>query len=81
MPPPREEQVHFAEEAELTPENLVAVQQQVRQRVLPWFPCNGHLEQADAMDMAGWDHGGGFSLDASVRIEARDGAGQERLLH
>ena len=30
--------------------------------------------------MAGWDHGGGFSLDAAVRIEGRDRAGLERLL-
>ncbi|MBU0499598.1 MAG: transposase [Gammaproteobacteria bacterium] len=27
-----------------------------------------------------WDHGGGFSLDASVRIEAHDRQGLERLL-
>jgi hypothetical protein len=31
--------------------------------------------------MAGWHHGGGFSLDASVRIEGQDRAGLERLLH
>jgi hypothetical protein len=30
--------------------------------------------------MASWHHGGGFSLDASVRIEATDRAGLERLL-
>ena len=30
--------------------------------------------------MAGWHHGGGFSLDASVRIEGPDRAGLERLL-
>ena len=30
--------------------------------------------------MAGWGHGGGFSLDASVRIEGADRAGRERLL-
>jgi hypothetical protein len=30
--------------------------------------------------MAGWDHGGGFSLDAWVRIEGADRAGLERLL-
>ncbi len=30
--------------------------------------------------MAGWDHGGGFSLDASVRIGGPDRAGLERLL-
>jgi len=30
------------------------------------------LEPADAEAMANWDHDGGFSLDASVRIEAAD---------
>ena len=73
-------QVHFAEAAALTPEDLAAVQQQVRTRVLRWFARAGHLDPADARDMAGWHHGGGFSLDASVRIEGADRAGLERLL-
>jgi hypothetical protein len=73
-------QVHFAEAGALTPEDLAAVQQQVRRRVLRWFARAGHLDQADARDMAGWDHGGGFSLDASVRIEGHHRAGLERLL-
>ena len=30
--------------------------------------------------MLTWDHGGGFSLDASVRIEAQDRSGLERLI-
>jgi hypothetical protein len=30
--------------------------------------------------MLSWDHGGGFSLDASVRIEATDRDGLERLI-
>ena len=30
--------------------------------------------------MLAWDHGGGFSLDASVRIEAPDRAGLERVI-
>ena len=30
--------------------------------------------------MAGWEHGGGFSVDAAVRIEGNDRAGLERLL-
>jgi hypothetical protein len=30
--------------------------------------------------MGEWDHGGGFSLDASVRIEGDDREGLERLL-
>jgi hypothetical protein len=29
--------------------------------------------------MALWDHGGGFSVDTSVRIAAADRAGRERL--
>jgi len=74
-------QVHFAEAGVLTPQDLVAVQQQVRARVLRWFARAGHLDPADARDMTSWDHGGGFSLDASVRIEGHDRAGLERLLH
>ena len=30
--------------------------------------------------MRQWDHGGGFSLDAKVRIETRDRKGLEQLL-
>ena len=56
------------------------MQQQVRARVLRWFARAGHLEPTDAREMAGWDHGGGFSLDASVRIEGQDRPGLERLL-
>ena len=43
-------------------------------------PPRHTLDATDAPDMAGWEHGGGFSLDASVRIEALDRAGLERLL-
>jgi hypothetical protein len=73
-------QVHFTEAGALTPEDLAAVQQQVRARVLRWLARAGHLDRCDARDMAGWDHGGGFSLDASVRIEGPDRSGLERLL-
>jgi hypothetical protein len=38
------------------------------------------LDPHDARDMLAWDHGGGFSLDASVRIEATDREGLERLI-
>ena len=48
--------------------------------MLRWFARAGHLDPADARDMAGWHHGGGFSLDAAVRIEGTDRAGLERLL-
>ncbi len=40
----------------------------------------GVLEPENAEAMANWAHGGGFSLDASVRIEGADRPGRERLL-
>ena len=46
--------VHFAEARALTPEDLAAVQQQGRAHVLRWFARAGHLDPADARDMAGW---------------------------
>ena len=52
----------------------------VRQRVLRWFVRQGYLDKEDAKEMEQWNNGGGFSLDASVRIEADDRAGLERLL-
>jgi hypothetical protein len=44
-------QVQFAEPAGLTPDELAALQQQVRARVLRWFARAGHLDPADAHDM------------------------------
>jgi hypothetical protein len=41
---------------------------------------HGLLEPHEAEDMLGWEHGGGFSLDGSVRIEATDREGLERLI-
>lgn len=73
-------QVHFAEAAALTPEDLVAVQRQVRARGLRWVARAGTLDPLDARDMARWDHGERSSLDASVRIQGQDRAGLERLL-
>jgi hypothetical protein len=40
----------------------------------------GLIDKADANEMAKWEHGGGFSVDASVCIEGNDRAGLERLL-
>jgi hypothetical protein len=62
------------------PLGATPVQQQVRARVLRWFARADHLDHTDARDMAGWHHGGGFWLDAAVRIEGSDRAGLERLL-
>jgi len=48
--------------------------------ILHVFVRRGLIEKCDADEMAGWDHGGGFSVDAAVRIEGNDRAGLERLL-
>jgi hypothetical protein len=42
--------------------------------------AKGRLPSDDARAMAQWEHGGGFSVAASVRIEAAGRAGGERLL-
>ena len=64
----------------LGPEALAEIQAKVRVRLLRAAARRGLLEREDAQAMGTWDHGGGFSLDASVRIEADDRLGLERLL-
>jgi hypothetical protein len=59
---------------------LDEVQAKVRRRLLRALTRRGVLEPEDAETMASWEHGGGFSLDAGVRIEAADRQGLERLL-
>jgi len=49
---------------------LDEVHAKVRRRLLRALTRRGVLEPEDAETMANWAHGGGFSLDASVRIEA-----------
>jgi len=44
------------------------------------FVRRGLLPGNAARAMGQWAHGGGFSVDGSVRIEAADRAGRERLL-
>jgi Putative transposase/Transposase zinc-binding domain len=72
--------VAFHEASGLAAAAVATVQTQVRQRVLRAFVRRGLLEQRDSEEMGGWAHGGGFSLDAAVRIEGADLAGRERLL-
>ena len=55
------------------------IQANIRKRLLRAFVARGHLESHDAKDMAAYAHGGGFSVDAGVRIEATDRAGLEHL--
>ncbi|MFG1691364.1 transposase, partial [Gemmatimonadota bacterium] len=72
--------LRFHEATGLTRELLERLQHTIRSRVLRHFRRHGLLEPYDAEDMLTWDHGGGFSLDARVRIEATDRAGLERLI-
>jgi hypothetical protein len=64
----------------LSPADVTAVEGLVRRRVLRLFERAGSLDPEAAEDMRRWRHGGGFSLDASVAVEAHDRAGLERLL-
>jgi hypothetical protein len=52
----------------------------VRRRVLRSFVQRGLLPGDAARAMGPWAHGGGFSVAGSVRIEAADRTGRERLL-
>jgi hypothetical protein len=51
---------------------LNEVQAKVRRRSLRALTRRGVLKPEDAETMANWGHGGGLSLDASVRIEGAD---------
>ena len=62
------------------PQAFAAVQERVRRRLLRVFVRRGLLPADAARAMAQWAHGGGFSVDGWVRIEANDRAGRERLL-
>jgi hypothetical protein len=59
---------------------LAEIQAKVRRRLLRAAARRGLLEREDAEAMGAWAHGGGFSLDASVRVEADERPGLERLL-
>jgi hypothetical protein len=72
--------VRFFGVGPLDSEDAEAVQAQVRRRVLRAYQRRGLLERSEREEMERWEHGGGFSLDASVRIEGSDRRGLERLL-
>jgi hypothetical protein len=52
----------------------------VRRRILRAFVWRGLLEKDDRKEMQQWNHGRGFSLDATVRVAANDRHGLGRLL-
>jgi len=71
--------VRFQPAAELTPDTVAAITEQVRIRLLRWFARSGLIEPDDGREMLVWENRG-FCLDAAVRIAAGDRTGLERLL-
>jgi len=70
----------FHASSQLTPAHWLELQRGVQRRVLRYFRTHGLLDEADADGMLTWRGSGGFSINASVRIEGDDRAGVERLL-
>jgi hypothetical protein len=79
-PPSPNIHLRFHEATTLSPQLLEDLQHTVRKRVLRHCRRHGLLEPHEAEGMLSWEHGGGFSLDASVYIEATDRTGLERLI-
>ena len=73
-------EIAFHEAHGLTPDRIAQVESVVQKRVLRYFRRQGLLDEVDAAGMLTWQGSGGFSVDASVRIEAEDRAGIERLV-
>ena len=71
--------LHF-QETYLTAEQMMHLQRTIRQRIVRLFVRRGLLDKAEGQAMIACEHDGGFSLDTSVRIEAHDRQGLERLL-
>ena len=73
--------VRFHEMPALDAQQLTDIQRNIRRRrLLRALKRRGLLEPEVAEEMVAWDHSGGFSLDAGVRIEAEVRPGLERLL-
>lgn len=70
---------YFHPAVDLAAAGVGAVQRRIRHRVLRIAVRHGALTPDVAVDLAHWDHGGGFSLHAAVRIEAEDRDGLDRL--
>jgi Putative transposase len=73
---PDDGDARFHATSHLTAAHWLDLQRVVQRRVLRYFRTQGLLDEAGADGM----FSGGFSIDASVRIEGDDRAGVERLL-
>ena len=78
--PVPDQSVQFHHASQLTPAHWLELQHVIQHRVLRYFRTQGLLDEADANGMLNWQGSGGFSIDASVRIEGGDRPGIERLI-
>ena len=78
--PAQDREAFFHAASQLTPAHWLELQHVIQHRVLRYFRSQGLLDEADANGMLTWQGSGGFSVDASVRIEGDDRAGVERLI-
>lgn len=72
--------VRFHEASALEPRHWEDLQHTVQRRVLRYFRHHDLLDESTTTDMLTWQASGGFSIDASVRIEGHDRRGIERLV-
>ena len=73
-------EIEFHEAYDLAPDHIAQVESVLQRRVLRYFRRHGLVDELDAAGMLTWQGSGGFSVDASVRIEGEDRAGIERLV-
>ena len=73
-------QAEFFEATGFGEEHLDQLTEKLRRRILRYLVRKDLVDDQVAADMAGWDHHGGFSLDASVRVEEWDRLALERLV-
>ena len=66
--------IRFLPAVASTPQEIAAIAEQMRRRVLRWFARSGLLDADDARDMLVW-HSGWFSHDASVISAGATGQG------
>jgi len=77
--PNPDDDVDFFEAAAMGEALLEDLTEKLRRRILRYMVRRDLIDEQVALDMAGWDHHGGFSLDASVRVDKGDRMALERL--
>jgi hypothetical protein len=72
--------VRFHEASNLETHHWHELQRTVQRRALRYFRRHDLLDESTTSDMLTWQGTGGFSIDASVRVEGPDRRGLERLV-